>query len=123
MAANTKSSGFILAVLVAAVIHTQHVQQAQGQSCPSELSNLNMCAPFVVPGSSNLIPSAKCCSALRLVHHGCLCNTLRIASHLPSMCQLPPLACSQLLLLIVTFFVPMFLSSEFKISDEDYVKL
>ncbi|KAI4340867.1 hypothetical protein MLD38_025665 [Melastoma candidum] len=93
MTTNPKS-GFILTVLEVAVIHTQFIVQAYGLSCLSEPINLNMCAHFVIRGSSNLILRAECSSTLRSIHHGCLCNTLRMAHHLPSMCQIPPLACS-----------------------------
>ncbi|XP_019452027.1 PREDICTED: protein 108-like [Lupinus angustifolius] len=60
--------------------------------CTTQLSNLNVCAPFVVPGALGA-PSAGCCDALQAVNPDCLCNTLRIASQLPSQCQLPPLDC------------------------------
>ncbi|KAI4378135.1 hypothetical protein MLD38_015660 [Melastoma candidum] len=97
--AATKSSVFLrvaaLAVLIASMVQMQLVEQVRGQSCPSQLTNLNMCAPFVVPGASAMTPSNDCCSALQSIQHDCLCNTLRIASRLPALCQLPPLTCGQ----------------------------
>ncbi|KAI4363645.1 hypothetical protein MLD38_019836 [Melastoma candidum] len=58
-----------------------------------ELTNLNVCAPFVVPGARGITPSNDCFSAVQSIQHDCLCNTLRIASRLPAMCQPPPLTC------------------------------
>ncbi|GAV72489.1 LTP_2 domain-containing protein [Cephalotus follicularis] len=81
----------LLLLLIALAVQT-HMAQAQ-TSCTSELSNLNVCAPFVVPGATNTNPSADCCGALQSVQHDCLCNTLRIAARLPSQCNLPPLSC------------------------------
>ncbi|KAK1409158.1 hypothetical protein QVD17_35683 [Tagetes erecta] len=60
-----------------------------GQTCPNQLSNLNVCAPFVVPGSANMLPNSDCCLALQAVDHDCLCSTIRIASTLPTQCNYP----------------------------------
>ncbi|KAL8248005.1 hypothetical protein R6Q59_009221 [Mikania micrantha] len=60
-----------------------------GQTCPNQFGNLNVCAPFVVPGSSDVLPNPDCCLALQAVDHDCLCNTIRIASTLPTQCNLP----------------------------------
>lgn len=87
------SSQAALLFLVVAVGVAVQAQTAQAQSCTSELNNLNVCAPYVVPGATNTMPNADCCGALRGVHHDCLCSTLRIASQLPSQCNLPPLTC------------------------------
>ncbi|WP_375792699.1 hypothetical protein [Yersinia pestis] len=67
--------------------------EAQSDSCTSELSNLNVCAPFVVPGANDTTPSSECCGALEAVNRDCLCNTLRIAARLPTQCQLNSLTC------------------------------
>lgn len=84
----------LVSVVVAlAVVQTGQVQ-AQGRSCSADLGNLNVCAPFVLPGATNSKPSTECCSALQSIDHGCICDTLRIASQIPSQCSLPPLACS-----------------------------
>lgn len=81
----------VVMLLLVAVLVGQ--AQAQPQSCSTQLSNLNNCAPFVLPGATN--PSAECCGALGAVQQDCLCSTLRIASTLPSLCHLPPLSCGQ----------------------------
>ncbi|KAJ9539675.1 hypothetical protein OSB04_026181 [Centaurea solstitialis] len=73
-----------LGLLVIALVGGTH-----GQTCPNQLETLNVCAPFVVPGSTNLIPSSDCCVALEAVDHSCLCNTIRVASTLPTQCNLP----------------------------------
>ncbi|KAL2334639.1 hypothetical protein Fmac_015852 [Flemingia macrophylla] len=82
----------VLLLLVVAHDGTQ-MAMAQSSTCTNELSNLNVCAPFVVPGAANTNPSATCCNALHSVDRECLCNTIRVASQLPTQCQLPPLAC------------------------------
>ncbi|KAJ9164155.1 hypothetical protein P3X46_023762 [Hevea brasiliensis] len=65
----------------------------ESQGCSSQLNTLNVCAPFVLPGSQNN-PSSDCCNALQSVNNDCLCNTLAIAARLPSQCHLPPLNCA-----------------------------
>jgi hypothetical protein len=87
------SSQAAVVLLFLVVALAAQAQTAQAQSCTAELNNLNVCAPYVVPGAANAIPNADCCGALRGVHHDCLCSTLRIASQLPSLCNLPPLTC------------------------------
>ncbi|KAK9039838.1 hypothetical protein V6N11_015024 [Hibiscus sabdariffa] len=82
-----------LLVLVVAVAQLQS-QTVESQSCPTELTSLNVCAPFVVPGAAVTNPSIDCCNALQSVHHDCLCSTLQIASRLPSQCNIPPLTCA-----------------------------
>ncbi|XP_034924523.1 LOW QUALITY PROTEIN: stamen-specific protein FIL1 [Populus alba] len=83
----------VLLLLTALAVQTQ---LARSQQCTSQLimNNLNVCAPFVVPGSANTNPSAECCNALEALQHDCLCSTLQISSRLPSQCNLPPLTCS-----------------------------
>ncbi|KAI4347511.1 hypothetical protein L6164_008321 [Bauhinia variegata] len=91
-----KSQAALVLLLVAAITLGTKTQMAESQSsggCTSQLTNLNTCAPFVVPGAPNTNPSTDCCGALRAVDQDCLCSTIRIASQLPSQCQLPPLAC------------------------------
>ncbi|TKY45129.1 MEN-8 protein [Spatholobus suberectus] len=80
-------------LLLLVVAHGTQMAKAQSSTCSSQLSNLNVCAPFVVPGAPNTSPSATCCSAIQAVDRGCLCNTMRIAFQLPSQCQIPSLAC------------------------------
>ncbi|KAJ6761309.1 PROTEIN YY1 [Salix purpurea] len=84
------SSLAVLLLLTALAVQTQ---LAHSQQCTSQLSNLNVCAPFVLPGAANTTPSAECCNALEAVQHDCLCSTLQISSRLPSQCSLPPLTC------------------------------
>ncbi|KAJ7975670.1 stamen-specific protein FIL1-like [Quillaja saponaria] len=97
MAANLKSLVSLIsqaAVLLLLVVALgMETKIAEAQSCSTQLTNLNVCAPFVVPGATNTNPSTDCCGALEAVHHDCLCNTLRVASRLPSQCNLPPLTC------------------------------
>ncbi|XP_022968421.1 stamen-specific protein FIL1 [Cucurbita pepo subsp. pepo] len=89
--AGTKSHGVQQVILLLLVSVLLWQSQAQAQSCSTQLSNLNGCAPFVLPGASN--PSPECCAALGAVQQDCLCSTLRISSTLPSLCRLPPLSC------------------------------
>ncbi|XWS50580.1 hypothetical protein CRYUN_Cryun12cG0098900 [Craigia yunnanensis] len=86
---SSQAAALLLLLAVAAV----QTQTAKAQSCTNELTNLNVCAPFVVPGATETNPSSDCCGAIRSVQHDCLCSTLRIASRLPSQCNLPPLNC------------------------------
>ncbi|GAB2265235.1 Guanine nucleotide-binding protein alpha-3 subunit [Dionaea muscipula] len=97
MATYGKSSALVLLLLVPMMITLTLLQmmitrsQAQVLSCSSQLSNLNVCVPHVLPGAAG--PTNECCSALQSVQGDCLCNTLRIASRLPSACGLPPMSC------------------------------
>ncbi|KAK7270837.1 hypothetical protein RJT34_26296 [Clitoria ternatea] len=93
---STRSQLAVLLILVVALGTQKEMAKAQRNACTSELSNLNVCAPFVVPGAANTNPSAGCCSALQAVDPACLCNTLRIASQLPSQCQMSPFTCGQI---------------------------
>ncbi|KAJ7970000.1 stamen-specific protein FIL1-like [Quillaja saponaria] len=87
----SSQAAVLLLLLLALGMETK---TAKAQTCASQLTNLNVCAPFVVPGATNTNPSADCCGALQAVPHDCICNTLRIASRLPSQCNLPALTCS-----------------------------
>ncbi|KAK7314986.1 hypothetical protein VNO77_33518 [Canavalia gladiata] len=87
--------GMLILLIVALGTHNE-MAKAQTNTCTSELSDLNVCAPFVVPGAPNTNPSSSCCNALQAVDRDCLCNTIRISSQLPSQCQLPPLTCKLL---------------------------
>ncbi|GAB4826384.1 Guanine nucleotide-binding protein alpha-3 subunit [Ancistrocladus abbreviatus] len=89
----SRSSKAALLMLLLLIAFTVQLIPSQAQNCPAELNNLNVCAPFVVPGA-NGTPSSECCGALQSVQHDCLCNTLRIASRLPSMCNIPPITCA-----------------------------
>ncbi|XWS48405.1 hypothetical protein CRYUN_Cryun13aG0073600 [Craigia yunnanensis] len=87
---SSQAAAALLLLLAVAAVQTQ---TAKAQSCTNELTNLNVCAPFVVPGATETNPSSDCCGALQSVQHDCLCSTLRIASRLPSQCNIPPLNC------------------------------
>ncbi|XVF50776.1 hypothetical protein PTKIN_Ptkin04bG0130700 [Pterospermum kingtungense] len=90
------------ALLVLVAVAAVQSQTVKAQSCVTELSNLNVCAPFVLPGTSDTTtPSPACCGALQSVQHDCICSTLRISSQLPSRCNLPPLNCARYLTLQV----------------------
>ncbi|CAB4301811.1 unnamed protein product [Prunus armeniaca] len=83
----------LVLVLLIAAAETQRAEAQSSSSCSTELSSLNVCAPFVVPGSTNTNPSSDCCGALQAVHPDCLCNTLRVAARLPAQCNLSPITC------------------------------
>ncbi|CAN0902709.1 Protein MEN-8 [Linum grandiflorum] len=90
MASSSKYSSTLL-VLIAVALAAAAVDAQGGSSCPVQLSNLNVCAPFVVPGAA--APSTECCSAIKSVQTDCLCSTLQITARLPSLCSLPTIAC------------------------------
>ncbi|KAL8160252.1 hypothetical protein V2J09_001789 [Rumex salicifolius] len=92
-AASSSKATLVSLVAIAIVFGLQMGQVRSQSSCVSELSNLNVCAPFVVPGN-NANPNAGCCGALQAVDHDCLCNTMRIIAQLPSKCNVPPVTCS-----------------------------
>ncbi|KAK9060899.1 hypothetical protein SSX86_018079 [Deinandra increscens subsp. villosa] len=80
----------IQVTVVVLVVIIALVAGAHGQACPNQLGNLNVCAPFVVPGTSTeVVPSSDCCLALQAVDHDCLCSTIRIATTLPTQCNFP----------------------------------
>ncbi|EEF51434.1 protein MEN-8 [Ricinus communis] len=84
------SQAALLLLLVALAMQTHLVHS---QTCQNQLNSLNVCAPFVVPGAANTSPNAECCNALESVQNDCICNTLRIAGRLPSLCNLSPINC------------------------------
>ncbi|XP_028117753.1 protein 108 [Camellia sinensis] len=89
---SVRSRATLMLVLIVVVVETQ-VGRIQAQTCSTQLSNLNVCAPFVLPGAPNANPSAYCCNALQAVDQNCLCSTLRISARLPSQCNLPAITC------------------------------
>ncbi|XP_059281412.1 protein 108-like [Lycium ferocissimum] len=91
--AATKSSvvSLLLFGLLVIVLQSQ-VIECQSNTCSTSLTNLNVCAPFVVPGAPTA--SAECCAALQSIDHDCMCNTMRISAQIPSQCNLPPLSCA-----------------------------
>lgn len=84
----------LLSILMTVVLQSQ-VIESQGQTCSASLGNLNVCAPFVLPGTSNTTPSTECCATLQSLDHDCICNTLRVAARLPSHCSLSPVSCAR----------------------------
>ncbi|KAJ8771497.1 hypothetical protein K2173_026674 [Erythroxylum novogranatense] len=85
-----KATSLLLLLVIALPLQTQ---LAGAQECSTQLNNLNVCAPFLVPGTSNPNPSPDCCNALQAVPQDCFCNTIQIAARLPSQCNIPPLNC------------------------------
>ncbi|KAK1361045.1 Stamen-specific protein FIL1 [Heracleum sosnowskyi] len=85
----------LVVVMIAVLLQiSDHQVQAQGAICSGTISDLNVCASFVGPGATNTNPSADCCATVQSIDHDCYCNTLRIASQIPTQCNLPPLSCS-----------------------------
>lgn len=92
MADTNDSLVSLLLVITTVLAMNAQFGQVLGQTCPQQLANLNVCAPFVVPGVTTN-PNSQCCNALRSISFDCICNTLRIAMRLPSQCHIPPLSC------------------------------
>lgn len=87
-----QAAALLLVVMIGLALVENQIAEAQGGSCMADLTHLNVCAPFVFPGSDNK-PSSDCCSAIQAMETTCLCNTLRIAAQIPTQCNLPPLSC------------------------------
>ncbi|GAA0141255.1 hypothetical protein LIER_02441 [Lithospermum erythrorhizon] len=86
-------STLVVVLLLVVLVQSQVLFLAEAQpTCSASLGNLNVCTPFLVPGSSasNYNPSPECCNAIQAVGQDCLCNTLRMVSHLPAQCNLSP---------------------------------
>lgn len=83
-------------LLVVALVARTQMAWSQPSACSTQLNNLSVCAPFVVPGAPDSTPSADCCTALQTIDDACMCSTLRIASRLPSHCNLTPVTCGNL---------------------------
>ncbi|CAN7066355.1 unnamed protein product [Brassica rapa subsp. trilocularis] len=92
ISSSSKSSTIMKVVVMVAVVLVATV--VDGQSCNTHLSGLNVCGEFVVPGADTTNPSAECCNALEAVPSDCICNTFRIASRLPTRCNIPTLSCN-----------------------------
>ncbi|KAL5727669.1 Guanine nucleotide-binding protein alpha-3 subunit [Ranunculus cassubicifolius] len=93
IAKSVSSSVALVLIITAMAVQTMKVSS---QECSAQLTTLNTCAPFVVPGANGATPSSDCCNALQGVNHDCLCNTLRIAAQIPAACNLPALTCGML---------------------------
>lgn len=81
-----KSLAAVLGVLFLACFSV-----VQAQECGNDLANVQVCAAMVLPGSG--APNAECCAALQSTNKDCLCNALRAATSLPSLCNLPAIDC------------------------------
>ncbi|MCL7025760.1 hypothetical protein MKW94_016399 [Papaver nudicaule] len=84
----TSAALFLILVTLGA-----EIKSVQSQTCMQDITNLNVCAQFVLPGQGVALPSTECCSALQRVDPSCICNTLRIAARIPRACSLPALTC------------------------------
>ncbi|XP_015087431.1 protein 108 [Solanum pennellii] len=82
----------LLLILLVIVLQSGVIECQPQQSCTASLTGLNVCAPFLVPGSPTA--STECCNAVQSINHDCMCNTMRIAAQIPAQCNLPPLSCS-----------------------------
>lgn len=87
-----KSLAAILVVMFLATGPTVRAQQ-----CRDELSNVQVCAPLLLPGAVNPAPNSNCCSALQSTNRDCLCNALRAATTLTSLCNLPSFDCGKMI--------------------------
>ncbi|KAL3365701.1 hypothetical protein AABB24_010705, partial [Solanum stoloniferum] len=86
----------LLSILITVLLQSQVIEsQGEPQTCLASLGNLNVCSPFVFPGTSNTTPSTECCAALQSLDHECICNTVRVAARLPSHCNLSPVSCAR----------------------------
>ncbi|XP_021892231.1 protein MEN-8 [Carica papaya] len=91
MAAYLIKSAAVVLFVVALLAETK---MGEAQTCSTQLNNLNVCLPYVMAaGGTSTSPSTECCSALQAVQHDCICNTIRISSSLPGLCNLPALTC------------------------------
>ncbi|KAK1262028.1 Protein M7 [Acorus gramineus] len=96
--ANTTTKAAALVIVMVGLIMMAHGPKAQaqapaGQNCTVQLTDLTTCAPFVVPGASTPSPTSQCCTALKGIDTGCLCNTLHMVAQLPASCSLPAVPC------------------------------
>ncbi|XP_019149766.1 PREDICTED: stamen-specific protein FIL1-like [Ipomoea nil] len=91
-----KSKRMVVWVALAVMMAAQFLQAANSQTdtCTASLGNLNVCAPFVMPGAVTTAPSADCCSVVQSMDHDCICNTLRVAARIPAQCNIPSISCS-----------------------------
>lgn len=84
----------LAAILVVMFLATGPMVRAQ--HCRDELSNVQVCAPLLLPGAVNPAPNSNCCSALQSTNKDCLCNALRAATTLTSLCNLPSFDCGKM---------------------------
>ncbi|KAK4718425.1 hypothetical protein R3W88_016763 [Solanum pinnatisectum] len=69
----------LLSILITVLLQSQVIEsQGEQQTCLASNGNLNICSPFVLPGTSNTTPSTDAC-----------------ATRLPSHCNLSPVSCAR----------------------------
>jgi len=85
----------LAAILVAMFLATGPTVLAQ--QCRDELSNVQVCAPLLLPGAVNPAANSNCCAALQATNKDCLCNALRAATTLTSLCNLPSFDCGKMI--------------------------
>ncbi|KAK1272799.1 Protein M7 [Acorus gramineus] len=97
------STAVAFVMMIVGLMMMAHGPRAQAQATPTpgsnctvQLTDLTTCAPYVVPGATHPSPNSDCCTALKGVDDGCLCNTLRIVAQLPASCSLPAVQCANL---------------------------
>ncbi|CAN8256974.1 unnamed protein product [Cochlearia groenlandica] len=89
-----KSLASILIVMVLAMSALETGPMVRAQQCNVSLSNMQACAPLVLPGAVNPKPNSDCCVALQSTNKDCLCNALRAATTLTSLCNIPSFDCA-----------------------------
>lgn len=92
-----KSLAAILFVMFLAMSALETGPTVRAQECRDDLSNMQVCAPLVLPGAVNPAPNSNCCVALQSTNKECLCNALRAATTLTSLCKLPAFDCGKLI--------------------------
>ncbi|ESQ40659.1 hypothetical protein EUTSA_v10015126mg [Eutrema salsugineum] len=88
-----KSFAAILIVMFLTMGALEIGPKVQAQECRDSLTNMQVCAPLVLPGAVNPAPNSNCCTALQSTNKDCLCNALRAATTLTSLCNLPSFDC------------------------------
>ncbi|KAI3869431.1 hypothetical protein MKX03_020985 [Papaver bracteatum] len=95
--AGTKKSGvsspYYTSAAVFLILMTlgAEIKSVRSQSCIQDITNLNVCASYFLPGQADALPTAECCSDLQQVGDNCICNTVRMLAGLPRACHLPEL--------------------------------
>ncbi|CAN6866318.1 unnamed protein product [Brassica oleracea var. botrytis] len=88
-----KSFTTIIFVMFLAMSALETVPMVRSQQCLDNLSNMQVCAPLVLPGAVNPAPNSNCCIALQATNKDCICNALRAATTFTTTCNLPSLDC------------------------------
>ncbi|VVB07328.1 unnamed protein product [Arabis nemorensis] len=88
-----KSFATILLVMFLAMRALETGPMVRAQVCGDQLTAVQVCAPLVLPGAVSPAPNSNCCTALQATNKDCLCNALRAATTLASLCNLPSFDC------------------------------